>query len=430
MKTHLRPLVEKQLLYGGLVTIGPALIERYNRALESMGIAPTDRRTIQIDGVGWSPEVARDKRNPFYLCAGGIINPTAVIVTPDQYKKPVYMPVFSWMRRLMRQFFDKYHREIFDITSTHAIALDFEDWMSTLKGPLDLLLLSDVEVVPHAGTLFDDAAQQKLLVADFTQGLNCLDTKLRTKLIEHREAHGDLRRRRVGIDHMRFDLVKDFYTVAFGGTAVIRGVGDKDLLIMEEAAQADSMGRLSSQDYSDSVDFAVYDLYDEEHTPFVVLHRAGMLEVPEARFKERPELLEEKKNVLLALALCDCEEGMEWGSLTPAKRKSLMSRHGELVPTVFEELERYAAALRVGKSAPEISFDLWHYLLEPSPNLPPSTQDVLSILLTRKDPRNILELYTHNKNFFLSQYECWSREKQSWAANYLAARYEPRMSQP
>ncbi len=430
MKTHLRPLVEKQLLYGGLVTIGPALIERYNHSLESMGIAPTDRRTIQIDGVGWSPEVARDQRNPFYLCAGGIINPIAVIVTPEQYKKPVYMPVFSWMRRLMRQFFDKYHREIIDVTSTHAISLDFEDWMSTLVGPHDLMLLSEVEVVPHAGSLFADVTHQKALVADFMKGLNCLDTKIRTELLKHREQHGDLRRRRVGIERMQFDLVKDFYTTAFGGAAVIRGVGDKDLLILEHAEEVASFGKFKDQAYHDLNNFALYELNEKTHAPFVLLQEAGMLEVPEARFRENPELLEEKKNVLLALALCDCEEGLEWETLTPAKRKSLMNRHTGLVPETFEELERYAAALRRGKSTLDISFDLWHYLLEPSPNLPPSTQDVLWILLTRKDPRNILELYTHDKNFFLAQYESWSRGKQSWAANYLAARYEPRMSQP
>ena len=65
----------------------------------------------RIDGLGWSPEIARDKGDIRYLCAG-IANPMGVIVSPSQRGKPIYSPFNSYDRRMLDAYFDRYHQTI------------------------------------------------------------------------------------------------------------------------------------------------------------------------------------------------------------------------------------------------------------------------------------------------------------------------------
>ena len=59
-------------LFGGeLLRLDSAeLLTRYNRGLERLGIPPTKCRSISIDARGWSPEVAAERQNSYYLSTG------------------------------------------------------------------------------------------------------------------------------------------------------------------------------------------------------------------------------------------------------------------------------------------------------------------------------------------------------------------------
>ncbi|MBM3261778.1 hypothetical protein FJY93_05220, partial [Candidatus Kaiserbacteria bacterium] len=214
-------LAERGLVNTGLVELTSLLIERYNKALASMGIEPTKCRTIFIDGAGWSPQVAEEKGNLWYLC-DGFTNPTAIIISPDQFKKPVYMPAYSWMRSVLRVIFETYHREIIDITSTDVVTLDFELGITKLESPIDFLLLSEILIKPYSGGLLAWAREQQKLINDFMEGLNCLEAEFREPLIAHRKKYGDLCKRRFFMDEIHSPLARDYWTVALGGAAVIR----------------------------------------------------------------------------------------------------------------------------------------------------------------------------------------------------------------
>src|SRR5262249_6662715 len=145
--------------------------------------------------------------------------------------------------------------------------------------------------------------------------------------------------------------------------------------------------------------------------------------VPVRRYRKDPKLLEFKRELLLADALCDCQEQVNWRALTSAARTALMLKHEDKVPAIYSELERFAAALKANRVL-NLSPELEHFLAEPSEKMSPDTQQVLWTLLTRREPRNLLALYTVDKNAFLARYETWSEAKQEWAADYLVVRYE------
>lgn len=409
-------LVERKLMNAGLVRLTPHLLERYNQCLVSMGQKPADGEHIDVDGVGVSPQVVAQRGEPHYLC-NGLANPLALIVSPEQYNKPVYFPIYSWQRPLMRAFFDKYHREIIDVSGTHAISIDLENGLSTFENPDDLFLLNEVTAVPHIEELEVAFAAQAALIKTFSEDHNCLGEDLCDEIIASRHAHGDLRKRRIAMEPMTFDSFDSFYTVAFGGAAVLRHVDGTDLLILEneqEFAKVKSKKKMPGT--------ALY-LYDEDYRAFERLFKAHWLTVPLEYYKENPKAVEYKKELLLADALCDCEETVDWRSLTKAARKALLQRHGEKVPAIYFELERFGAALHNGRT-PNCSQELGFFLAEPSMALPPQTQEVLWTLLTRREPRNLLALYTVDKNAFFARYNQWSDAKREWASGYLAERYK------
>lgn len=409
-------LIARQLWNAGLVRLTPHLVARYNDCLASLGLPQTALTEIDIDGVGMSPQVAKEIGNPYYLC-NGFANPLAIIVSPEQYDKPVYHWIFSWQRTLMRMLFDKNQKPIRDVTGTHAIGIDLEDGLSTFEGPEDLLLLTEITAVPHIEELAQAASEQQKLITNYNDDLSCLKEDVCDAIVMSRKAHGDLRRRTIDMRALTFDSFDDFYTVAFGGAAVLRHVNGENLLIVENE---DVFKKINRKKLGSA---KVFHLNDPDFALFDTLTKAKWVNVPITRYRRDPKLLEFKKELLIADALCDCEEQVNWRALTSAARKSLMLKHREKVPAIYFELERFAAGLKAGRTL-NVSAELEHFLAEPSEKMPPETQQVLWILLTRREPRNLLALYSADKNAFVARYEGWSAAKQEWAADYLVERYQ------
>ncbi|MBI1984818.1 MAG: hypothetical protein HYS60_01750, partial [Candidatus Wildermuthbacteria bacterium] len=157
----MKQLIGNKLLYAGLVPLDSReLVDRYNECLRIAGIEPTRLKRINIDGAGWSPEVAEEKGNTFYLCHD-VANPMAIIVSQAQFKKPVYFPTYSWMRRMLRSVFDGNFREIADITATHGLVIDFDNQLASFESPADLLLLNSIVPKIDAGELSKAAIEQQ-----------------------------------------------------------------------------------------------------------------------------------------------------------------------------------------------------------------------------------------------------------------------------
>ena len=53
-----------------LIPVSGKLVERYNLCLEKLGFKKTKLKSFSIDGLGWSPEIAEEKKNLYYLNHG------------------------------------------------------------------------------------------------------------------------------------------------------------------------------------------------------------------------------------------------------------------------------------------------------------------------------------------------------------------------
>lgn len=223
------------LYMSSLVSIKGDMIERYNRCLVMLGIEPTNLTSISIDSIGWSPEVAEEKQNLYYLNHGGA-NPFGIILSPQQEGKPVYFPYHSFDRGLVNLFFTTNRTAIADITLESAIIINLDQHIDAFYEPSDLI---DYDSVTVGFEILDklDAEQEKQLqlVEKMYHGNNCLNMNLHSKLLASAKNFGDLRTRKLQLEEVDYQTTS-FYTKAFGGVFVLRSNEKDHLLIFEDEA--------------------------------------------------------------------------------------------------------------------------------------------------------------------------------------------------
>lgn len=412
-------LLKAGLFGAGLVDVAtPALANRYNNCLAMLGIEPTSLAKFRIDGVGWSPEVAQERSNNNYL-SHSFANPYAVVLTPDQRRKPVYFPFSSYDRRLMDVYFSQFESAVADITSTNGLVLDIDHGMSDFASPMDLLLVSHVIVRSSAdGGLLETAASQKELENRLMNEREAwFDPVLRKAIMESARQHGDLCIRKLAIPEMVFSDLRSFYTEAFGGVFVIRTEeGKDDLLIVEEKPVIEGMGKRPPRNV-----FWVYDprLLDKLND--------GIVDVDFEWFRTHLDELDRKLEYLAADAVCTNDPELEYCALTPAQRRKTLVAIKKKMSPAYAEIERLKKLLEKGAqpNKSDLSPETQLALLHPHGSLPKWYREVVWQLICRITQYDPLRLYITDRNRFFQLFQSWPRSKQVWAAQFVAAKYVP-----
>lgn len=125
------------LFGGGMVMLSGSLARRYNECLAMLGVTPTKLKTFSVDGMGWSPELAVEKKDNYYLNTGEA-NVNAILISPQQKGQAVHMPSHSFDRDVMNAVFAAYGREIRDITKDSALVLNLDQNIDAFFEPFDL----------------------------------------------------------------------------------------------------------------------------------------------------------------------------------------------------------------------------------------------------------------------------------------------------
>ena len=98
-------LIQSGLMFGNLVHVtSPALVERYNRALQHLTGKTTDLTDFHIDIAGYSPEVGDDLNDHLYLNHNGV-NRQFILLTTQQKTAPLLDAKFSTSRGILRTLF-------------------------------------------------------------------------------------------------------------------------------------------------------------------------------------------------------------------------------------------------------------------------------------------------------------------------------------
>jgi hypothetical protein len=115
-------LIRHGLMFGNLFHVSsPALVERYNRALEHLTGKRTSLTDFHIDISGYSPEVGDDLGDQEYLNHQGV-NRQFILLSMEQRTAPLLNMKFSTSRGILKQFIAQNEAQLFALTAKDAVA--------------------------------------------------------------------------------------------------------------------------------------------------------------------------------------------------------------------------------------------------------------------------------------------------------------------
>ncbi|MBX2829339.1 MAG: hypothetical protein KTR22_14325 [Flavobacteriaceae bacterium] len=394
-------------LYGGaLVKVSGSLAERYNGCLAMLGLSSTKLSSFSVDGMGWSPEVAEEKGDHFYLNIGEA-NSNAIIISPQQKDKPVHMPFHSFDRDIMTAIFAAYDREIRDITKDSAICVHLDQDIDAYYEPFDLLRYKKLSVSFRLLNKLQEKQQEQLeLVEQFNEGNNFIDRNLHNKLLESAKNYGDLRHRKLQLEPISLEI-DSFYTRAFGGIFVLRDFVN-DIIVFEEIEMFEKAIKNTVHDVT------LFHTSHNELTSTLVNYRITEFDIKRAAKTERYERI--KKHRFVAY-LENVEHPLHEVLDSPFLFKKYLNEIELDTRKELMSVELYNQRKIVERDLKiEEVVDL-HYqkaLLEPHSSLEEEQEELVWMLLTKIVPLDPLHLYWYDKESFYTAYPTWKDSYKDW----------------
>ncbi|MDC7997552.1 DUF6638 family protein [Gilvibacter sediminis] len=399
-------LQQAGLFGGGLTTVSGPLVARYNDCLAMLGIKPVKLKRFQIDGLGWSPEVAAELKDDYYLNLGDA-NSYGIIVSPEQFDQPVYRPFHSFDRDLMYAVFTAYQREIKDITKDSAICLHIDQGLDTYYESFDLLKIEKVTVhFKISGDLDKNKAEQMALIEEYNTGNNFFHREIHKKLLASALAFGDLRERKVHLEPISVE-VNSFYTKAYGGVFVLRDF-IKEIMVFE------SMETFKSSISNTTHEVMLFHKDHEELHKTLVDHL--IVECNLKRSESTPKYLRIKKHLLVE-NLKETEHPLAeileneflykryFNTLTDAQRK--------LISGVEIYNEKIAQSNQY-KRKDLVDYRIFLALHEPHSSIEDEHRALIWKLLVKIMPLDPVALYWFDKESFYAHFENYDESYQDW----------------
>lgn len=402
----MQKLEQANLFRSELIPVSGKLVERYNKCLKTLGFSETKLSSFSIDGLGWSPEVAEEKKNTQYLNHGDA-NPHGIIISPLQKGKPVYLPFHSFDREMMQLVFRTHGQKINDITRDSAICIDFDQAIDVFYEPLDVLKYKDVSIrfrlIDH---LEEKQALQLELVEKFNRGTNFIDEGIHQQLLDSAKKYGDLRHRDLRLHPLQFST-GSFFTRAFGGVYLLRDF-IKPVVVFE-----------NREVYNEAIKDTIHDVLMYHITQPELVDKLKDYIIIECDLESivKTSNYERIKKYELARYLKETAHPIKdilndkvlfksyLNKIDITARKQVMS-----VELYLEKLERSNAY----KIEDIVDEQLYFALHQPHSSLSAEHRDLIHKLLINIAPKDVLFLYWYDKEQFYKHYETWDDSFKDW----------------
>lgn len=408
----MQKLKEANLYRSELIPVSGKLVERYNKCLLTLGFTETKLKSFSIDGVGWSPEVAEEKKDVQYLNHGDA-NPHGIIISPLQKGKPVYLPFHSFDREMMKHVFRTHGKKINDITRDSAICIDFDQDIDVFYEPLDILKYEDVSITFRLIDDLDRIQKEQLeLISKFKTAHNFIDESLQAKILDSAKQYGDLRGRDLDLHPLHFST-NSFYTRAFEGVYLLRDF-IKPIVIFE-----------SKDAYKEAIKDTVHDvlIYHVEHPELVDKLRDHLIIQCNLESSVSTSRYDRIKKNELAQFLKDTQHPIRdilsdkvlfksyLNKIDIKLRKQVMS-----VEIYLEKLEKSNAY----KISDIVDQSIYFAMHEPHSSLSAEHRDLINKLLINIAPNDVLLLYWYDKEQFYENYKNWDDSFKDWVIETIS----------
>lgn len=399
-------------LYGGaLVQVSGSIVARYNDCLAMLGLPPTTLDRFTVDGMGWSPEIALEQDNNFYLNIGEA-NPNAIIISPEQEGKPVHMPFHSFDRDIMTAIFAAYPLQIRDITKDSAIVVHLDQEIDTYYEPFDLLRYTKISVHFNLlDNLDQKQAEQQALIDKFETENNFINRQIHQEILASAKAHGDLRKRKLQLPSLELPI-RSFYTKAFGGIFVLRDFVT-DIIVFEDKEL------FAKAIENSTLDVNLFHISHHELTVSLVSQNIAQFDIKKAAKTDRYDRI--KKHIFaehLGTTEHPIPEILEshllfkkyLNTLEPETRKSVMSVE------LYNQRKIIERDLQIDDV---VDLQYTQALLEPHKSLEEEQKELIWRLLAKIVPKDPLHLYWYEKEAFYNAFKTWKPGYQDWVIKLI-----------
>ena len=408
----MQKLKEANLYRSELIPVSGKLVERYNKCLKTLGFKETKLKSFSIDGVGWSPEVADEKKDIQYLNHGDA-NPHGIIISPLQKGKPVYLPFHSFDREMMQHIFRTHGRKINDITRDSAICIDFDQNIDVFYEPLDILKYDDVSITFRLiDNLEDKQKKQERLIHKFRSGNNFIDESIHQELLESAKAYGDLRNRDLSLHALHFST-GSFYTRAFDGVYLLRDF-IKPILVFE-----------SKEVYKEAIKDTVHDvlIYHISQPELIDKLKDHIIIECDLEYMVKTANYERIKKFELYKNLKESEHPIKDILSRKALFKSYLNKIDIKARKQVMGVELYLDKLERSNSykIEDMVDDAMYFALhQPHSSLSAEHRDLIHRLLINIAPKDVLFLYWYDKEQFYKSYETWDDSFKDWVIETIS----------
>jgi hypothetical protein len=408
----MQKLKEANLFRSELIPISGKLVERYNLCLEKLGFEPTKLKNFFIDGIGWSPEISQEKKNLHYL-NNGDANPHAIIITPLQKGKPVYVPFHSFDRSLMRKVFREHGEKINDITRDCAICVDFDQNIDAFYEPLDILKYDNINVGFRLINNLDKMQQEQFALIDkFKFANNFIDETLHQEILESAKKYGDLRNRDLNLNELQYKT-GSFYTKAFGGVYILRDFITPIIVFEDEKV------------YKQAIKDTNYEviIFHISQPELMVKLRDHLIIECDLESVVQTERYQRIKKFIFSEVLKDAKHPIKDILDDKVLFKSYLNRIDVKSLKMVNGVELYLERLERSnqyKIHDMVDNAFYYALHKPHSSLEPKHQDLVWKLLINVSPKDLLFLYWYDKEQFYNSYENWDDSLKDWVIKTIS----------
>ncbi|WP_039017816.1 DUF6638 family protein [Halocynthiibacter namhaensis] len=407
----MKRLIQHGLMFGNLIEVSsPALVARYNRALDSLTGKTTDLTDFHIDISGYSPEIGDELGDHLYLNHGGC-NRQFILLTTDQKTAPLLNAKFSTSRGILRQFIERNESQLFALTTRDAVAGELLNSVYAVDGAQALFDIRQITIEADTTEAHvSDARRLEGMITRFRhEDDGWLDDVLIADMITLAKKTGDVTRQPINLKTPSFSQ-ENFWTAHFGGIYLFQNMDHPALISREDkVALGNRLPIKHVFDFDNRNQIAKFLEYNDLVEPIV-----------KARGVDAAAILQQKMDFIVMDVAADAGE-----DLTGATRRDLRAmarRYGADLPKEFHGL---ADLLRWANGAgkwPKITSEhpAYFYTLRARNH---ADRDLVNMLLAELTPKDIRQLFICHKERFYQDYASWPDAKKGFVAEFLARDY-------
>lgn len=405
-------LIEKGLMFGNLVAVdSPALVERYNRALEQLTGKRTALTDFHIDLSGYSPEVGDDLGDMHYLNQNGC-NRQFILLSTAQKHAPLLDMAFSTSRPVMQRFIDENEPALFALTAQDAVAGELQNSVFEVSRASRLFDIRQITVEADTtrAHVADARALQKKIARFKADPEAWWDDVLIAEMIGLAKHTGDVTRNPVVLSRQVYPH-GNFWTKHFGGSYVFHTLAAPFVATNTPAAFT----------IDADVKCPVYGL-DEANKLARALTEHGLAEpIVQARGADAAAILRQKMDFVLIDAAA--QVGMDLTGTTRTDLRHLARQLGSALPQAFLGLGDLLRWVEAGGDWPKIdsTHPAYFYTLRGAAG---PDRDLVNMVLAELTPMDFRQLFICHKELFYRLYATWGDARRQLVADFLEREYQ------